>query len=147
MGGLLSKIKHWGRLGCNGHTHHVTKEQRERCQRIYVLKRKQFGTMPHGTNTTILNPAIQERHRVAAADTSAFSSFTDSPRDSCKFAPRNRTRQETWQSSWWSDDSKWNAWSSWSRDDWRETQSQSHFDSNLSSQFDKKAIGHERCKN
>ena len=86
--------------------------------------------------------AIQETHRITAADPSASLDFTQS-KCSCSNTSQQRQelshsirtnfllwqggeismRQEIWQ-SWWSDDSKWNTWSSWSQDTWRETQSQ-----------------------
>ena len=85
--------------------------------------------MSQGTNShhPEFYSAIQERHGVAAADPSAPSSFTDSPQDSHNLARRNPSRQETLQSWWWSDDSKWNTWSSWSQDKLREAQSSSQF--------------------
>ena len=86
--------------------------------------------------------AFQETHRIVAADPFAPLTSTDSqqqdtrfkfePSDHSGLAERGPKGEKIWQSRS-SDDSKWNAWSFWSQDDWRVAQSQSHvdFSSNL----------------
>ena len=48
-------------------------------------------------------------------DRSAPSSYTESQQESYHLAPKDRTRQDGWQSWWQSDNDKWNTWTSWAR--------------------------------
>ena len=99
--------------------------------RLQPVVDQRFGGISEERATTLsileFYSAIHESHRVTAADPSAPSSCADSQADAHSLARRNPSRQETWQSWWWSDDSKWNTWSCWSQDDWRETESSSQF--------------------
>ena len=99
--------------------------------RLQPVVDPRFGGISEERATTLIilefYSAIHESHRVTAADPSAPSSCADSQADAHNLARRNPSRQETWQSWWWSDDSKWNTWSCWSQDDWRETESSSQF--------------------
>ena len=83
--------------------------------RLQPVVDPRFGGISEERATTLsileFYSAIHESHRVAAADPSAPSSCADSQDDAHTLAS----------------DSKWNTWSCWSQDDWRETESSSQF--------------------
>ena len=129
-------------LGSNDHSYHASKEARDRDNQIYILKMNtDWRTRECKKTHTILNsnqrfkkdtelpPLIflapldfptpkwqqqqqsqqQQGSRIRSEPTSNFGKAERHPM-------RDGTRQP-----WWSDDSKWNTWSAWNQDQWRES--------------------------
>ena len=81
---------------------HAAREERERLNQMWTLKRNADGTTQENKNSNHPNyrTAVQDIYRVSVADLTAPPSI-----------PRHKQpqQQQTWQ-TWWSDDG-WHNWS------------------------------------
>ena len=107
----------------------LQQEQRDRNRQMYDLKRNtdvrsknSYHPEFHSADCS-RSLCTSKIYRFAAAAkiaTAAGLRIKSGPSYHSDLAVRDPMREEIWQ-SWWSDNSKWNTWSSRSHDKWRET--------------------------
>ena len=72
------KVTVWDILGSNDHTHHCSKEQRDRCKQFHILKMNTGGRGSGCRNShhPEFYSAVQERHLIPSSDPFAPPSFS-----------------------------------------------------------------------